>query len=252
MSLANLLDIESNNKEIITVVGAGGKTSFIDSISKVYSDRLKVLVTTTTKIYKPYDGSYERMVLFDETDIEEIKDMEFNTGITICGKYINDDNKVVGLEFDEISILEDKFDLILIEGDGSKRKKLKGWNDNEPLVYPNTTKTIGILDITSFNMKINENNIHRLDKFIEQIGFKNHPYKKLNQKVEVPDLVKIVVGKDSLFKNSIGKKVLFINKVENSGREAVAKQLIYSVKEKDNSINTYYGSVKGDKSILYK
>ena len=46
----------------------------------------------------------------------------------------------MGLDFEDFKFLEDKFDLILIEGDGSKRKNLKGWNDNEPAVYEENNK----------------------------------------------------------------------------------------------------------------
>ncbi|MDX5709315.1 putative selenium-dependent hydroxylase accessory protein YqeC, partial [Clostridioides difficile] len=51
MELSNI--IEKN--EIITVVGAGGKTSFINYFANFYRDKLKVLLTTTTKIYVPND-----------------------------------------------------------------------------------------------------------------------------------------------------------------------------------------------------
>lgn len=47
----------------------------------------------------------------------------------------------------------------------AQREKLKGWNAKEPVVYHRTTKTIGILDITSFGMNINEENIHRVEIF---------------------------------------------------------------------------------------
>jgi hypothetical protein len=35
---------------------------------------------------------------------------------------LNYDKKIVGLDFEDLKLLEDKFDLILIEGDGSKCK----------------------------------------------------------------------------------------------------------------------------------
>jgi probable selenium-dependent hydroxylase accessory protein YqeC len=254
MSLDSLIDIKNSmdKKEIITVVGAGGKTSFIDSIAQIYRKKFRVLLTTTTKIFVPCEASYENMILLDDISEEELSNLNFVKGITVCGKCINEDNKIVGIDFKDLKKLEDKFDLILIEGDGSKKKKLKGWNDNEPIVYENTTKTIGILDITSYNMKINEENIHRLDKFIDQIGYKNNLYKKLNKGVDVSDLVKIVLNKKALFKNSKGERVLFINKVENNGREAIAREIMKSIIEKDENIKLYFGSIKQNTCTLYK
>ncbi|MCR1954245.1 selenium cofactor biosynthesis protein YqeC [Clostridioides mangenotii] len=246
MNFKNLIDINPNinKKEVITVVGAGGKTSFIDYIAQLYRHECRVMLTTTTKIFVPHDGSYEKIIMLDKTDRNDLLNIDFEVGITVCGKFINKDKKIVGLDFEDFKLLEDKFDLILIEGDGSKRKKLKGWNDNEPAVYEKTTKTIGILDITSYNMKINEENIHRLDKFIETIGYKHNKYKKLNKEVDIQDLAKIVLSKDGLFKNAVGEKVLFINKVENKNQEDTAKVLIKIIRIKDSSIKFYYGSLK--------
>ena len=88
-------------------------------------------------------------------DENEKIDIHADLGIIVIGKFINKEKKIVGLDFDNLKHLTLKFDLILIEGDGSKKKNLKGWNDAEPVVYPKNTKTIGILDITSYGMDIN-------------------------------------------------------------------------------------------------
>jgi len=100
-------------------------------------------------------------------------------------------------------------------------------------------------------MKINEENIHRLDKFIETIGYKHNKYKKLNKEVDIQDLAKIVLSKDGLFKNAVGEKVLFINKVENKNLEDTAKELIKIIRIKDSSIKFYYGSVKQNYNKQY-
>ena len=132
--------IKLNKTEIITVVGAGGKTSLINYLANKYRDRSKILLTTTTKIYVPSKDLYKYIYMLDEN--EEI-DIHTGLGIIVIGKSINKEKKIIGLDFDNIKHLTPKFDLILIEGDGSKKKKLKGWNDEEPLVYPKSTKTIG-------------------------------------------------------------------------------------------------------------
>ncbi|PBH77305.1 hydroxylase, partial [Clostridioides difficile] len=125
MELSNI--IEKN--EIITVVGAGGKTSLINYFANFYRDKLKVLLTTTTKIYVPND--YDNIIItIDGTVIPSICH-----GITVCGSYINNENKLVSIDSSILDEIVDQFDLVLIEGDGSKRKKLKGWNAKEPVVY---------------------------------------------------------------------------------------------------------------------
>ena len=131
--------------EIITVVGAGGKTSFINYFTQIHRESLKVLFTTTTKIYVPKKNTYD-ILFMNDTDKKHISLK--NSGVVVAGKYINQENKIIGLNFEEISNIEKYFDLILIEGDGSKKKSLKGWRENEPVIYPKSNKVIGIVDIT--------------------------------------------------------------------------------------------------------
>ena len=50
----NLIDtFKISKKDIITIVGAGGKTSLMYSASSLLRKDYKVLVTTTTHIYIP-------------------------------------------------------------------------------------------------------------------------------------------------------------------------------------------------------
>ena len=80
--LKKLLEIKE--KDIITVVGAGGKTSLITYLTKEFSSDYKVLLTTTTKIYLPKKSDYNNMILIDESNT-----LIINKGITLCDKYIN-------------------------------------------------------------------------------------------------------------------------------------------------------------------
>lgn len=231
MILGEMLDIKKG--QIVTVVGAGGKTSFINYFTRYYKDKFKVLLTTTTKIYAPTDERYKDIYLIDNKNILEIH----SNGIIVCGKYINEENKIIGLDFKELDLIIPKFDIIFIEGDGSKRKKLKGWNKLEPVVYENTTQTIGIVDITSLGMDINEENIHRLNEFKKLVS-------KSEGAINILDIKNVVLNPNGLFKNARGKKILFINKVENTYYETLSKKLISEIKKDNSEISIFYGSIK--------
>lgn len=234
MKLFNIVD--ENKKEIITVVGAGGKTSFINYLVNYYRKYLKVLSTTTTKIYKPQEENYDTIIMLnDNENSRKIK----NNSATVCGKYIDKDNKIVGLDFDELKRIIPNFDLIFIEGDGSKKKKLKGWREDEPIVYPYSTKTIGILDITAYNLDIKEENIHRVKEFKKLI-------EEYNSKTSINNLKDIILHKNGIFKNAKGEKILFINKVENSYYERLTISLIKEINKEIHNISIFYGSIKED------
>lgn len=242
--IAKIFNIK--NKDIITVIGAGGKTSFINCISQKLRYGCSILSTTTTKIYMPNKNLYDRVYYLQNVNSSDI--YKNKKGITVIGKCINNENKIIGLDFNELNILEGMFDLLLIEGDGSKRKKLKGWNENEPVVYNKTTKTIGILDITTYKMEISDKNIHRLKEFKCLIDIKNINDKYINLDI----LYQIILNENGLFKNAIGDKILFINKVENKYYEDLSIQLAKKITKQNKDIKIYYGSIKLEVFKIFK
>lgn len=275
----NLIDtFKISNKDIITIVGAGGKTSLMFSASSLLRNDYKVLVTTTTHIYVPDKNLYDEMIMLSDIkknkisrenqkyDNENYNNEKYHNiirnnknGVYVIGNYIvNDSNinkinrsncnidnsnekvpKIKGLTFDQLDKILPYFDIVIIEGDGSKEKCLKGWNDAEPVIYPKTTKTIGVVDINSIGLYINEENIHRLDRFLEIIN------KNLPKVVELTHLKNLTLHENGLFKIYKGKKILFINKVENSSNKIHALNLIEDIKNENSSyIDKFvYGSI---------
>lgn len=231
MNLKEALNLRE--KEIITVIGAGGKTSLINKLASSINSK-KILVSTTTKIYVPPKELYDNMYILDSTKYKKCE----KERVVVVGAYINLDNKIIGLDFYNLDKIEDDFDVLLIEGDGSKRKKLKGWNINEPVVYPKTTKVIGVLDITSYDMCINDKNIHRLKEFEKLTNTKN--------KVTIENMVDIVINKNGMFKNTNCEKILLINKVETKKHLDIAKNLINSINKNEHNIKIIYGSILND------
>ena len=216
----NLIDtFKINNKDIITIIGAGGKTSLMFSASSLLRNDYKVLVTTTTHIYIPDNNLYDKIIMLTHFENENYNNILQNNknGVYVIGSHIVNNSKIKGLTFDMLDKITPYFDVVIIEGDGSKEKSLKGWNDNEPVIYPKTTKTIGIVDISSIGIDINEENIHRVDKFLEIINIYNRNiYEKIHHytqsyKNEVLDMLSFgfeIIEDDSLdYNQNIAKKV---------------------------------------------
>ena len=193
----NLIDtFKINNKDIITIIGAGGKTSLMFSASSLLRNDYKVLVTTTTHIYIPDNNLHDKIIMLTHFENENYNNILQNNknGVYVIGSHIVNNSKIKGLTFDMLDKITPYFDVVIIEGDGSKEKSLKGWNDNEPVIYPKTTKTIGIVDISSIGIDINEENIHRVDKFLDIINDYS------NNKVNIEHLEKLILNKNGLFK----------------------------------------------------
>ena len=230
--------LELKEKDIVSIVGAGGKTTLMFQLANELKNH-KVLVTTTTKIYKPKEEKIKHLAL--RKDGYEYLQATSENGIYVYGNYVNNEDKLVGLDLEELNYLKDSFKYILIEADGAKKKSLKAWNEQEPVIYENTNKTLGVLSLKAFGMTINHDNIHRLKEFI------NLTNSKLNEKVSIDLLISIIFGENGLFKNSKGERILFLNAADMINGD-VLNLLINKIIEKNNELRLInkiiYGSLK--------
>lgn len=242
MELKNLLDL--NKSDVISIVGAGGKSTFMYSLAEELRDKSRVLVTTTTKIYMPEKEDYDFIVIGEDN----INKCNKYNGIYLYGKCVNKENKIIGLSEENIEGKLSYFDYILIEADGSKRKPIKGWNDTEPVVIDKTQKTIGIISIEVIGKEINDDNVHRLEKFMDITNSKKY------ELINIEYLTSLIYHHKGLFKDSRGEKVLFINKVEGAKEISLTHELLDCILKKNKNYidKIIIGSLKNKEYKLIK
>ena len=144
------LGINNNEKNIISFVGGGGKTTSIYTLANELSSLgKKVLVTTTTHMHMPKD-----YINFNG-DLNEIKERFKDTNLITVG--IKDKNEKISSVGNEIAeILIELCDFLLIEADGSKMLPLKAPASHEPVILSNTTMIVGVAGIDSLSKSIKE------------------------------------------------------------------------------------------------
>lgn len=242
MKLRDIINL--NNGDTISIVGAGGKTSLMFKLAEECRDS-KVLVTTSTKIFVPDKGSYDCLAL-NARDGESFK-LNKNPGIYVLGYDINSENKLGGIDDDILQDYQSCFNYIFIEADGSKRKPVKGWGDNEPVILNSTTKTIGVVSIKAINLDVNEENVHRAERFKTITGLGD------NERIGVNEITALIMHKEGLFKNSLGKRILFVNQVESEEDINNANMLVKAVKNMDSGYidRIIVGSLKNGSYRLY-
>ncbi len=193
--------------DVVCCVGAGGKTSLMFHLAQEAKELgLKVLVTTTTKIFIPDTGQYDTLDLsgnlFAAGPVPA-------PGICVGGLPDPVAGKMSGVDAYLLAVQRKLFDLVLIEADGAAQKPLKGWNTTEPVIPDFTTKTIGIVDIGTIGRIICASLVHRLEIFSGLTGG------KVGEPLTVEYLYRMVVHRKGLFFQAQGERVLFINKVES-------------------------------------
>ncbi len=205
----------------IALVGAGGKTTLVNRLTESLRKRDKILVSSTTTFIKPNVTAYDFIDYYYNQEYE-LSSIE-QPGIYMIGRGRTQADLVMGLEKEDIEYLSHGFDHAIIECDFSNGRPLKGFRDFEPIIPDTTDVTIGIIDIQALGLLVNSTNIHQLDKFIELTG------STIGSLVTINHLAKIIDDKSALFKNAVGKRVLFINKVEKELDQALALSLYETI-----------------------
>ena len=103
-----------------------------------------------------------------------------------------------------------------------------------------------MLDIQSLGLMVNATNIHHLDKYLELTG------SSIGSLVTIGHLAKIVNDKMALFKNAVGKKVLYINKVEKEMDEALALNLFETIDLSDIDLVIEGSLIEDRYFVLYE
>ncbi len=194
------------NGDVVTVVGSGGKTSFINKVLQGLHYN-KILITTTTKVLKNEFSLYDCEVVG-----KSIYSYDFsnNGRYLVYNEELEDSKKLVGFDKKILDTIVNNFNVSIIEGDGSRRKKLKGWKPYEPVIINKTTKTIGIINLKLIVKNACDKYIHNITEFLTISNLKK------NDIIDEVALVNLICHRDGLFKDSIGEKILFINQLDSN------------------------------------
>jgi probable selenium-dependent hydroxylase accessory protein YqeC len=186
----------------VTIIGSGGKTSLIWHLARCFASKPRaVLITPTAKMFPPTESL---------------------PGITVRGSLNKKTGKLEALPPEELEKLPAAYDIVLIEGDGSRTLPLKGWAEHEPVIPSFTAITVGILPLWPLGQPVSEKIIHRLPEFCALTGAVP------GEKLETEHLVKVIAGNNkekSIFTASVGKKILFVNQIEDEKSLSQAEKL---------------------------
>lgn len=187
------------------------------SVASELKNTYKVLICTTTKILVPKKDE------FDFFHIGGMPSSNLKNGRYVLGNTINK-GKLLSISEEDILKIKSKFDIILIEADGSKRKGMKGWKDYEPVIPSFTTKTIGVLDILNIGKFINEDNVHNIEEFMQITNSSK------SQKINMNHILSLIDNPKGLFKDSKGEKIIYIPKNDEKLVSEMVKSLDKAIK----------------------
>ena len=214
---------------VVTVIGSGGKTSLIWHLaaSMASTPTRKILVTPTTKMLvpPPEEKLYDR---FCNTNLLCDTLPAALPGVTLAGRFNEATGKLESLPQAALAQLatnrSDAYDLVLVEGDGSRGLPLKAWADYEPVVPAFTTLTIGVIPVWPLGKPVSESLVHRLPLFLSLTGA------AVGEPVRPEHIAALISGSGGdgapgLFAKARGEKLLFLSQIEDDEALAQAREI---------------------------
>lgn len=192
-------------KHIVSLVGAGGKTTVMYQLAEHFASLgKKVLVTTTTHIFQPACNFAQ--------SVAEVEALWQAGSYAVVGNIEAGTGKLTQLPADVFETYSALADLVLIEADGAKRLPCKAPAENEPVLLPASDTVIAVMGLDALQQPISEV-CFRLEKVQEVLGVM--PEHCLTEE----DVVKLLLSEQGAFKN-VGQRNYFIvlNKCDDKNK----------------------------------
>jgi probable selenium-dependent hydroxylase accessory protein YqeC len=211
-SLRKALGIEEKVAPIISVVGAGGKTSTIEYLAKEYEALGKqVIVTTTTHMFRPTNWTWCREQTMEIVDKYLEKETVLWIGLP-CG-----DEKMMSPDLAFLKQLKERILPILIEADGAKRLPFKFPGEREPVILEGSHMVIGVLGMDALGKPLKEV-CFRFELAAEYL------HKSDDEVLTEDDYVEVIKSNYGLKKGVAQGMdyIVILNKVDNATRQEQA------------------------------
>lgn len=163
-----------DDSRIITLTGAGGKTTLLYALTGYLSRTENTLLTTTTHIMEPRD--LPNAILVTREDAAALRAAFLSSRLAALGIPVSGPSGAAGpsetpaaagaagspvlkWRAPSLSFLEEIRDIparIVCEGDGSRRMPVKIPRPGEPVLYPGTDTVIGVIGLSCLGQPASE------------------------------------------------------------------------------------------------
>jgi probable selenium-dependent hydroxylase accessory protein YqeC len=202
-------------REVISLTGAGGKTTLMFRLAKeLFLKGKRVVTTTTTKILEPASG--ETVSLFINLDEEELKQfvhkhLDEYKHITIARERL-ESGKLKGVSSDLVNDFwsSNEIDYIIIEADGAAGRPVKAPREGEPVIPSSTTLVVAILGVDGVEREVNEENVFQAERVSKLTGI------PIGKKMTDEAMAILMTHPEGIFKGtpSSSRVIAFLNKVD--------------------------------------
>ncbi len=209
---------------MISLTGAGGKTTLLFRLAQeLLLEGKRVITTTTTKIREP-SGS-EGPSLFVSEDEEAIQTfvkerLNVDRHCTLATQRLAE-GKLQGISPDLANTLWNLYDIdvLIIEADGAAGRPIKAPREREPVIPKNTTLVVAILGLDGLGKELNDQNVFQTGLVSKLTGIPEH------EKMTEEGMAQLMTHPQGLFKGTppSARRIGLLNKMDVLGDEAKSK-----------------------------
>lgn len=243
--------LELERGDLVSLVGAGGKTSLVEALASEQAAAAKaVLATTTTHIFRP---SGRVLLEPHEQWLPDHVGRLLSPGwcLTVASKSspVQGRAKLKGLTISSVDWLREAeaASLILVEADGARRLPLKAPRTHEPVIPMATTVLVGVLGLSGLGMPVDEEHI------LGSSEFRAITRAAPGQPVEPTHLAALATHPKGLFKKAPTRirKVLVLNQGDLPGASQAARRITELVSQQAPSLRVLFTSFhRGECEVL--
>ncbi|MDR0764565.1 MAG: putative selenium-dependent hydroxylase accessory protein YqeC [Synergistaceae bacterium] len=218
MSLSGLLGLGRGSR--VAVSGCGGKTSVINILAGEAGADMSVLVTPTAKIFPVTDAGAD----FAATREECLAHVP-RPGIHCLGLLNGKTGKLEALAPEDLAAIAPRYDIVLMEADGSGGLPCKGWTENEPVIPDFATHTLGVVSVNAVGLAASAENVFRPDEFLKLTGLNR------GDAVTAEALAAMVASPGGMLRRRAGHVAIVINQAEDERGRKIALKTAALIRE---------------------
>jgi probable selenium-dependent hydroxylase accessory protein YqeC len=221
---------------IISLVGAGGKTSLMFKLAdELTMTGESVLTTTTTKIFEPSPNQSPCVIL--SNSVHRILDqaevlLRKHRHLTAAANKLPKSGKLIGFEPEAIEALWNSglFRWIIVEADGAAGRPIKVPAVHEPVVPSGTKQVVGVVGLNGVGHPLSDRLVFRPERFAELTGL------DFGADITEAAIADVLAHEQGIFKGTNADVICiaFLNQADAEKNLAVGRHISRILSQKKN------------------
>jgi len=206
---------------VVSLIGAGGKTTLMFRLAReLRAAGRTVLTTTTTRIFLPADNETDALIMTSDPEevLRQVRRHRGDRSHVTAGAAVTGSGKLTGFAPEAIRMFAASglFDWIVVEADGSARRPLKAPADHEPVIPSASTAVVAVAGLDAVGKPFSDGVVFRAGTASAVMG--HRPGEKISEEA----VARLIAHPCGGFRGATpdARRIVFLNKADDPEREA--------------------------------